>query len=168
MEFLWKMSELFEQKSQHQKIRWTQTPPLKIILMLISLFASVSKYLCVDMVSCDSQKYFILIQDYQSEAKITILEQTHAVFSHCLRSIPLSPFRNISLSLSACSAYDSPVMIPHKKRMMFLYHYHCLIDNKHLRTHELFHLPFKYNILPKICKSLPRLTIKIIYCLPIY
>ncbi len=43
------------------------------------------------------------------------------------------------------SAYDSPVMISHKKRMMFLYYYHCLIDNKRLRTHELFHLPFIYD-----------------------
>jgi hypothetical protein len=49
-------------------------------------------------------------------------------------------------SLSVCSAYDSPVLISHKKHMMFLYHYHCLIDNKSLRTHKLFHLPLRYNI----------------------
>ena len=70
---------------------------------------------------------------------------THAVFCPCLLSLPLSPFRNISLSLSMCSVYDSPVMISHKKRMMFLYHYHCLIDNKSLRTHKLFHLYLRYN-----------------------
>jgi len=29
--------------------------------------------------------------------------------------------------------------------MMFHYDYHCLIDNKRLRTHMLFHLALKYN-----------------------
>jgi hypothetical protein len=38
-------------------------------------------------------------------------------------SLSLSPFCNISLSLLVCSAYDLPVMILHKKRMMFLYDY---------------------------------------------
>ncbi len=56
------------------------------------------------------------------------------------------PFCNNSLSLSVCSAYVSPVLIPHKKCMMFPYDYQCLIDNKHLRTHELFHLYLRYNI----------------------
>ncbi len=45
------------------------------------------------------------------------------VLSLCLFSLPLSPFCNISLSLSVCSVYDSPVMISHKKRVMFLYYY---------------------------------------------
>jgi hypothetical protein len=40
-----------------------------------------------------------------------------------LFSLSLSPFCNISLSLSVCSVHDSPVMISHKKRMMFLYYY---------------------------------------------
>jgi hypothetical protein len=40
-----------------------------------------------------------------------------------LFSLSLSPFRNISLSLSVCSVYDSPVMISDKKRIMFLYDY---------------------------------------------
>ncbi len=137
---LWKTSELFEQKSQRQKTHWMQTPPLKIILMLISLFAIVSKYLCVDMASCDIQKYFMLIQDYGSKPKITVLDKTHAVFSLCLRSIPLSPFCNSSLSLFVFSAYVLPGLISHKKRMMCYSDYHCLIDNKHLRTHKLFHL----------------------------
>ena len=34
---------------------------LEITLMLILLFTFVSKYLCVDMASCDIQKYFMLI-----------------------------------------------------------------------------------------------------------
>jgi hypothetical protein len=38
-----------------------------------------------------------------------------------LLSLSLPPSRNISLSLSVCSVYDSPVMISHKKHMMFLY-----------------------------------------------
>jgi len=29
---------------------------------------------------------------------------------------------------------------------MFEYDYHCLIDNKRLRTHLLFHLALEYNI----------------------
>ncbi len=98
------------------------------------------KYLCVDMASYNIQKYFMLIQDYQSKPKIIVPDKTHAVFSHCLRSISLSPFRNISLSLSVFSAYVSPGLIPHKKCMMLYYDYHCLIDNKRLRMHELFHL----------------------------
>ena len=49
--------------------------------------------------------------------------KTHAVFSLRLFSLPLSPFRNISLSLSVCSAYDLPLMISHKKRIMFMYDY---------------------------------------------
>ncbi len=28
---------------------------------------------------------------------------------------------------------------------MFLYHCHCLIDNKSLQMHKSFHLPFIYN-----------------------
>ncbi len=114
--------------------------------MLISLFASVSKYLCVVMASCDIQKYFMLIQDYQLKPEITVPDKTHAVFSHCLHSISLSPFHNISLSLSVFSAYVSPGLIPHIKRMMFYYDYHCLIDNKCLRMHKLFHLSLRYNI----------------------
>ncbi len=82
----------------------------------------------------------MLIQDHRSEPKITILDKTHAVLSLCLSSLPLSPFHNISLSLSVCVVYDSPVMISHKKRMMFLYDDQCLIDNKSLRMHSVFHL----------------------------
>ncbi len=54
------------------------------------------------------------------------------------------------LALSFCTLcliplYVLPVQIPHKKCMMFHYDYHCLFDNKRLRTHLLFHLYLEYN-----------------------
>jgi hypothetical protein len=39
-----------------------------------------------------------------------------------------------------------PILIPHKKCMMFEYDYHWFTDNKRLRTHQLFHLYLEYNI----------------------
>ena len=56
-----------------------------------------------------------------SEPKITVFDknQRHTL-SLLLFSLPLSPSRNISLSLSVCSAYDSPLMISHKKRITFM------------------------------------------------
>ena len=42
------------------------------------------------------------------------------LYSHSVSSLSLSPHFAISLSLSVCTVYDLPVMIPHKKRMMFL------------------------------------------------
>ncbi len=54
------------------------------------------------------------------------------------------------LVLSFCALcliphYVLPVLISHKKRMMFEYGYHWLIDNKRPRMHLLFHLYLKYN-----------------------
>ncbi len=105
----------------------------------------VSKYLCVDMASCNIQKYFMLIQDYQPTPKITVLDIKPTPYSLASSVLSHSTQSAISHSLSLCVLcltphYVSPVLIPHEKRMMFNYYYHCLIDNKRLRMHLLFHL----------------------------
>ncbi len=79
--------------------------------------------------------------------------KTHAALSLHLHSLPLSPIRNVSFSLSLCTLcliplYVLPVLIPHKKCMLFEYDYHWFTENICPRMHLLFHLALEYN---KLC-----------------
>ncbi len=105
----------------------------------------VSKYLCVDMAK-NTLCWFRTIGQNQiivPDLRSTLFSLPSSIFSP---SLPNPQY----LVLSFCAfcltpRYVLPALIPHKKRMMFEYDYHWLIDNKHLRTHLLFHLALEYN-----------------------
>ncbi len=91
--------------------------------------------------------------DHQSKStKCWPRFKTHATLSPFTYVLSLSPsLPNLQyLVLSFCAfcpipRYVLPVLIPHKKHMMFEYDYHWLIVNKRLRMHLLFHLYLEYN-----------------------
>jgi hypothetical protein len=82
-----------------------------------------------------------------AQTKITVLDIKPMPYSFASSVLSLSPnLQYLILSLCLTPPYVSPVLIPHKKRMMFHNDYHCLIDNKCLRTHLLFHLSFDVGV----------------------
>ncbi len=79
------------------------------------------------------------------KTKITVLDFKPTPFSLPLSmfspSLPNPQYLILSLSVFRLFPhYVLPAVISHKKRMMFKYDYHCLIDNKSLQMHLLFHL----------------------------
>jgi hypothetical protein len=119
----------------------------KNTLMLILLFTLSQNNLCVDMAICDIQKYLCWFDQLNVDLNLkpTPLSLPPLMFSP---SLPNPQYLVLSFcTLCLIPLYILPVLIPHKKRMIIEYDYHCLIDNKSLRTHLLFHLALKYNIL---------------------
>ncbi len=117
------------------KIPWCQfyyLHCLKIISVLIWLFAISKNTLCwFDRLNVDLN------------LKPTPFSLPPLRFSP---SLPILQYLVLSFcTLCLIPLYISPVLIPHKKHMMFEYHFHCLIDNKCQRTHLLFHLALEYN-----------------------
>ncbi len=123
---------------------------LKITLMPIRLFTlsqNISVLIWPVAISKNTSCWFRTIG--QNQIIVPDIKPTPFSLSFHLCSLPLSP-NSQYLVLSFCTLcliplYVLPVMIPHKKRMMFRYDYHCLIDNKCLRMHLLFHLYLRYN-----------------------
>ncbi len=110
---------------------------LKIISVLIWLFVISKNTLC----------WFNQL-NVDLNLKLTPFSLPPLSFSP---SLPISQYLVLSFcTLCLIPHYFSPVLIPHKKRMMFGYDYHCLIDNKCLRTHLLFHLALEYNKAQKL------------------
>jgi len=81
------------------------------------------------MAICNIQKYFCVDLDHRSKSTDVNLLLKPALFSLSISVLSLSPQFTTSGSLSLCTIcliprYVLPVLISHKKRMMYEYDYH--------------------------------------------